>query len=433
MSQKIWFWSLCISMGGLLFGLDCAVISGAEMTIQNLWQLSPQMHGRAISSALMGTIVGAAFGNIPSNRLGRKKTLFLVGILFFVTSIGAALAWNVYVFILFRFLGGIAIGASSVVAPVYISEIAPAKHRGKMVMAFQINIVAGILLAYLTNYLIDLYITQAGWRWMLGIVALPSLLFSVGLIFVPESPRWLILYQHNSDAAKKILACIEDNVEQAIENIKKSVQNNMSHTKFFQKKYFTPIFLSFLIAFFNQVSGINAVIYYAPRIFQMTGLGSSSALLSTIGIGVVNFISTILGWYLIDRYGRRFLMYIGSFGYIISLGMITYCFYNQQFTLVPTFIYIFILSHAIGQGAVIWVFIAEIFPNEIRSQGMSWGCMVHWIFATLISDQFTNITHHFGATSIFGFFAFMMILQLLFVWKLMPETKGVSLEKTAYH
>ena len=429
MKNKIIFWSITVALGGLLFGLDTAVISGAEQKIESLWNLSPNLHALAISSALIGTIFGAGLGNYPSDLIGRKKTLTIIGILFFISAIGSGIANNVYTFIIFRLIGGLSIGASSVVAPVYISEIAPAKHRGKMTMAFQINIVAGILIAYFTNYLISSLHIENDWRWMLGIVAIPSLLFIIFLQFTPESPRWLILYKNNIKEAQKILALTEENVQDAVKNILDSATENQSSERLFTAKYAFPLLLAFLLAFFNQFSGINAVIYYAPRIFAQTGLGEESALLSTTGIGIVNLISTFIGWSLIDKFGRKKLMYMGSIGYIISLATIAIAFYTKTFFIVPTFIYIFILSHAIGQGAVIWVFIAEIFPSAVRAKGMSWGCLTHWVFAALITYIFPIINESVGGATIFAFFSFMMVFQLIFVWKLMPETKGVSLEE----
>lgn len=429
MSRKILCWTIVVSLGGLLFGLDCAVISGAEQAIQKLWNLSNAMHGFAISSFLIGTIIGAAAGNIPSNIWGRKPTLIIIGILFFISSLGSALASHVTVFILYRIIGGLSIGASSVVAPVYIAEIAPAPKRGQMVMFFQLSIVSGILLAYFTNYELNkLFPATEAWRWMLGIVAFPALVFIFGLFFIPESPRWLIIYKNNILKAQHILKQINENFLEEVNLIKNSASAAQIKTAFFQRKYMYPILLSFLIAFFNQLSGINAVIYYAPRIFEYAHFGKDSALFISVGIGVVNILSTILGWYLIDRFGRKFLMYLGSIGYIISLIAITFCFIYESYNFVPYLIYLFILSHAVGQGSVIWVFISEIFPNAVRAQGSSWGCMIHWVFDTLITFSFPILAVQFGPAVIFGFFAVMMVGQLIFVWKLMPETKGVSLE-----
>lgn len=426
MHKKLALWSITVGLGGLLFGLDVAVISGAEQAIQQLWNLSNWMHGTAIAMALYGTVVGAAMGNIPANKIGRKKTLFWIGILFLVTSIGAALATNVYMFMLFRFVSGLSIGASSVVAPVYISEIAPPKYRGRMVISFQLNVVAGILLAYLSNYLLQGTGGTADWRWMLGVVAVPSLLFSVLMLFTPESPRWLVLYKNDAAAAKKILSITGEATDEMIDAIRKSVSGVKE--KLFSKKYARPLLLAFLIAFFNQLSGINAIIYFAPKVFEMAGIGRNGALLSSVGIGAVNFIFTLTGWYLIDRFGRKALMYLGSIGYIVSLSLIAIAFYTGNSSMIVYYVFLFIAAHAVGQGAVIWVFLSELFPNAVRASGTSFGCLTHWVFAALIAQVFPFFAANISGTYIFGFFAFMMVLQLLYVWKMMPETKGVALE-----
>lgn len=426
MHKKLALWSITVGLGGLLFGLDVAVISGAEQAIQQLWNLSNWMHGTAIAMALYGTVVGAAMGNIPANKIGRKKTLFWIGILFLVTSIGAALATNVYMFMLFRFVSGLSIGASSVVAPVYISEIAPPKYRGRMVISFQLNVVAGILLAYLSNYLLQGTGGAEDWRWMLGVVAVPSLLFSVLMLFTPESPRWLVLYKNDAATAKKILSITGEATDEMIDAIRKSVSGVKE--KLFSKKYARPLLLAFLIAFFNQLSGINAIIYFAPKVFEMAGIGRSGALLSSVGIGAVNFIFTITGWYLIDRFGRKALMYLGSIGYIVSLSLIAIAFYTGNSSMIVYYVFLFIAAHAVGQGAVIWVFLSELFPNAVRASGTSFGCLTHWVFAALIAQVFPFFAANISGTYIFGFFAFMMVLQLLYVWKMMPETKGVALE-----
>lgn len=434
MNSKLVLWSVTVGLGGFLFGLDVAVISGAEKAIQQLWNLSDWMHGTAIAMALYGTAFGAAFGNLPANRIGRKQTLIWIGILFFVSSIGAAIAADVYSFMLFRFISGLSIGASSVVAPVYIAEIAPPKIRGRMVISFQLNVVSGILIAYLSNYLLQGVGGQNDWRWMLGVVAIPSLLFSVLMLLVPETPRWLILFKKDEETAKKVLAITGESSDRIIRQIRESVSSGSD--KLFNKKFYRPLLQAFLLAFFNQLSGINAIIYFAPKVFEMAGIGRDGALLSTVGIGVINLLFTIAGWYLIDRFGRRTLMYIGSLGYIISLALIAYSFYSEAHSFITIYVFIFIAAHAVGQGAVIWVFISEIFPNAVRAAGTSFGCLTHWVFAALIAQVFPFFATQFGGTGIFTFFCAMMILQLLFVWKMMPETKGVSLEdmdKTALH
>jgi MFS transporter, SP family, arabinose:H+ symporter len=429
MNSKLVLWSITVGLGGFLFGLDTAVISGAVGDIEQLWQLDKLNLGFAVAMALYGTVVGAAFGGVPADKFGRKPTLLWIGILFFVSAVGAAVAQDVNTFMLFRFIGGLSIGASSVVAPVYISEIAPPQYRGRMVISFQANIVIGILIAYVSNYLLE-GTGDNDWRWMLGIVAIPSLIFSIMMFFTPESPRWLILHKGDEATARKVLAITDPSVDKAVEDIKASAESEKASgiEPLFSKKYSLPLILAFLFAFFNQASGINAIIYYAPNIFEMTGLGKDSALLSTAGIGVVNLIFTIAGWYLIDRFGRKTLMYIGSIGYIVSLALIAYAFKTEAHNLTTYYIFMFIASHAIGQGAVIWVFISEIFPNSVRASGMAWGSLTHWVFAAVIANVFPVFAKQFGGAPIFAFFAVMMVLQLLYVWFMMPETKGVSLE-----
>ncbi|MEO5893616.1 MAG: sugar porter family MFS transporter [Ferruginibacter sp.] len=431
--RKVIIWSLVVALGGFLFGFDTAVISGAEKSIQQYWNLSSAEHGLTVSIALIGTIFGALFGSIPSDRFGRKKTLFLVAVLYLVASLGTALAHNWYLFLLFRFLGGIGVGASSVTAPVYISEISPAKKRGSLVALFQFNVVFGILISYFSNYLIGTS-TETSWRWMLGIQAVPSLIFLLLVRLVPETPRWLILKGGKFEAAKSILQIINpQGYETDYNKIMKGhelVAEKRDSEKLFQRKYKFPVTLAILFAVFNQVSGINAIIYYAPRIFEMTGLGTKSSLLSTAGIGLVNFLFTLLAIRFIDKIGRRTLMLIGSFGLILSLGMVARTFFVhdfENFTVVIGLL-LFIAFFAFSQGAVIWVFIAEIFPNQVRAKGQTLGSVTHWIMAAIIAFIFPVLAERLGGGVTFLFFTVMMILQLLFVWKMMPETKGRSLE-----
>ena len=428
MNKKIITWSIAVGLGGLLFGMDVAVISGAEKTIQQLWGLSDWVHGIAIAMALFGTSIGAAFGNIPANRIGRKKSLIWIGVLFFVSSVGAALAPEVISFMVFRFISGLSIGASSVVAPVYISEIAPAKYRGRLVISFQLNNVAGILLAYLSNYLLQGVGGENDWRWMLGIVAVPSLFFSLFMLSVPETPRWLLLFKNDEAHAKEVLSITEDDPDKTIRELKAASTHRSE--PLFNKKFYKPLLLAFLLATFNQLSGINAIIYFAPRVFEMAHIEKSSAFLSTVGIGVVNLFFTMLGWSLIDKFGRRTLMFIGSLGYIISLSLIAWSFHTGSGSFIVYYVFLFIAAHAVGQGAVIWVFISEIFPNSVRAAGTSFGSLTHWAWATIITLVFPSFAGNpnIGGTKIFAFFAVMMVLQLLYVWKMMPETKGVALE-----
>lgn len=430
--NKLLIWSLTVALGGFLFGLDVAVISGAEQTIQQLWHLSDAMHGLAISIALYGTVAGAALGGFFADALGRKKSLFWVGVFFFVSALGSAFAQDVYTFMIFRLIGGFSIGASSVISPLYISEIAPPKKRGFLVALFQFNIVFGILVAYVSNYFFQKIISgDNDWRWMLGIVGIPSLIFTFLTTLISESPRWLVNKKNDPVKALEVLQQIDPSIaDTTLANIIKSKNEAATQQKvpFFSAKYRWPILLAFLLAFFNQASGINAIIYYAPRVFEMTGLGKSAALLSSTGIGVVNLVFTMIGLSLIDRFGRRALMYIGSIGYIISLGLIAFAFYRESFEGMTIFVFAFIAAHAIGQGAVIWVFVGEIFSNEVRASGQSFGGLTHWVFAAIIANIFPIVAGRFGGGPIFLFFTIMMVFQLLYVRFMMPETKGIALE-----
>lgn len=431
---KVTRWSLVIALGGFLFGMDTAVISGAEQTIQALWALSAWEHGLTVSIALIGTVVGAMLGGIPTDRIGRKKTLFWIAVIFLVSAIGSALAIDWATFLLFRFLGGLGVGCSSVTAPMHIGELSPASHRGRLVAMFQFNVVLGILIAYLSNYLLQ-DLGDSGWRWMLGVQAVPSVIFLILILSIPESPRWLVVHQGNLEEARRILAEINPataNVElQAILSQRTHTNGHSHKVSLFSSKYRFSVTLAVLFAMFNQLSGINAVIYYAPRIFQMTGLGTDSALLSTAGLGLVNFAFTLMAMNFIDRYGRRTLMLIGSVGVIATLGMVSSAFYLQQFNgyLVPICLFVYIAFFAFSQGAVIWVFISEIFPTEVRAKGQALGSFTHWFMATVIAFTFPVITETLGGGNSFMLFTVMMVFQLVFVLKLMPETKGRSLEE----
>jgi sugar porter (SP) family MFS transporter len=435
MNKKLLLWSIVVALGGFLFGFDTAVISGAEQDIKRIWGLSDVVHGIAIGIALYGTVVGALFGGIPATKFGRKKTLLWIGLFYLVSAAGSSLAPDVYSFMAFRLLGGFAIGASSVVAPMYISEIAPAKNRGKLVATFQFNIVFGIVIAYISNYFLQGIDGDNSWRWMLGVVAIPSAAYCILILFVPESPRWLIVHKGDYDTARKTLEVSDPaGVDEAIESLKISIAEDKqkeSLASFFTKRYSVPIMLAFLIAVFNQLSGINAIIYFAPRVFELAGIGKDGAFLQSAGIGVVNLVFTMLGLYLIDRIGRKKLMLIGSIGYILSLTAVAAAFYFNQLggMIVPVLLFVFIASHAIGQGAVIWVFISEVFPNSVRAYGQSLGSSTHWILAAIITTVFPIMATRFGPAPLFLFFAIMMVLQLLWVIFKMPETKGVPLEQ----
>ncbi|MGB6151489.1 MAG: sugar porter family MFS transporter [Pricia sp.] len=429
--NKIWVWSITAALAGFLFGFDTVVISGADQKLQSLWGSSDVFHGVVVMAmALWGTVVGAILGGIPVNRLGRKKTLLWIGILYTVSALGSAFANDPIVFALFRFVGGLGVGASTIAAPAYISEIAPAKDRGKLVGLYQFNIVFGILIAFLSNYLLS-GIGENDWRWMIGVEAIPAILYTLFVIGVPKSPRWLLTKDRKTEA-ENVLRLIypAEDIKVMLAKIDDEMKQTVSGENIFLKKYRFPLTLAFLVAFFNQVSGINAFLYYAPRIFEEAGLGESTALLSSIGIGAINMLFTLLGVYLIDRLGRKQLMYVGSVGYIISLSLVSCAFFFEwQGLSVPIFLFVFIAAHAIGQGTVIWVFISEIFPNHLRGSGQSFGSSVHWILAAIIPSLIPVLFTAIGAGTVFAFFAFMMVLQLLFVWFMMPETKGKTLEE----
>ena len=438
--NKLLSWSIVAALAGFIFGFDTVVISGANQPIKDLWHTSPLFHGFFIMSmALWGTVIGAIFGGIPTEKYGRKKVLLWIGIFFAVSAIGSALAPNPYLFSFFRFMGGVGIGVSSVVAPTYISEISTSKNRGRLTALYQFNIVFGILIAFLSNYFLQGVGGADDWRWMLGVLAVPSLIYTVMVFGIPESPRWLISKKNDLPSAKKILLQmgVEDTDAEiaSIIAINKHSEVANEKTSFFNKKYRRVIYLAFMVAFFNQLSGINFILYYAPEILEKAGLAAKESLLNSIAIGGTNLIFTFVGLYLIDRLGRKTLLIIGSFGYIISLGLVAYAFNSHAS---PAFLLssllLFIASHAIGQGAVIWVFISEIFPNKIRAMGQSFGASIHWVFAaliTLITPVFLDSKNGIFKDNpwpIFAFFAGMMVLQLIWVLTKVPETKGVSLE-----
>ncbi|NNV54772.1 sugar porter family MFS transporter [Limnovirga soli] len=438
--NKLLLWSVVAALAGFIFGFDTVVISGANLPIKELWHTTPLFHGFFIMSmALWGTVIGAMFGGIPTEKYGRKKVLLWIGILFSVSALGSALATNPYAFSFFRFIGGLGIGVSSVAAPTYISEISTAKTRGRLVGMYQFNIVFGILIAFFSNYLLKGFDGNNDWRWMLGVMAIPSLIYTLMVFSIPESPRWLISIKQDFAKAKEVLLLIgADNPDEEMKNIQAAndaIAAGISRS-FFSSKYKKVLWLAFFVAFFNQWSGINFILYYAPEILERAGIAAKDSLFNSIAIGGTNLLFTFAGLYLIDRIGRKQLLIIGSLGYIISLASVAYSFYaHAGDVLLMCSLLAFIASHAIGQGAVIWVFISEIFPNNIRAFGQSFGASVHWVFAALITlitplflDKDKGI---FGDNPwpIFAFFSFMMALQLFWVLTKMPETRGVSLEE----
>jgi len=516
-NKRLFIWSLTSSAAGLLFGFDTVVISGAEKTIQELWGLNPTVHGLAISMALWGTVFGSFFGGWPTERFGRKKTLFGIGVLYFVSAVGSAFAPEVYSFMLARFIGGLGVGASTVAAPLYIAEISPARWRGRLTGLFQFNIVFGLLVAFVSNAALG-SVGENAWRWMLGVEAFPALVYTLLCLAIPESPRWLIAHSGQRQAGIDVFRMIDPNtpqeeLEATADKIEAGVEDKNTATRFWTARLKIPIMLAFLIAVFNQLSGINAILYFAPRIFSLTGLESSAALLQSVGIGVTCLVFTMIGLYLIDRLGRRTLLYIGSLGYITSLGLCAWAFftYAAQFdvasqaialketctkleaaneedreellgtyaedqkslvqaslqgdyqgrpvviksadkpaavkeianqalkeaselagaggTIVLFCVFAFVSAHAVGQGAVIWVFIGEIFPNRSRAAGQALGCSTHWVCAALITLFFPMAIEAFVPGYIFTFFCCMMVLQLIWVKVMVPETKGVPLEE----
>lgn len=435
MNQRLFVWSLTSALAGFLFGFDTIVISGAEQDIQTLWSLDGLMHGLCTSAALWGTVLGAILGGVPTERFGRRKTLIWIGGLYFVSAVGSGIAPDEYIFMLARFVGGVGVGIATVASPLYISEISPPGLRGRLAGMFQFNIVFGILVAFVSNYLIGRYVDEAvAWRWMLGVEALPALIYTIMCLTIPESPRWLIAHGGDRAAGIEVFRSVNpDFSEQQLSELADSVQSaggeQVTKSKFFTNRLRTPILLAFLVAFFNQLSGINAILYFAPRIFEWTGLGESAALLQSVGIGITNLIFTYIGLWLIDRVGRRTLLYIGSFGYILSLGLCAWAFSAEAYQIVPTCIFAFIAAHAIGQGAVIWVFISEIFPNRHRASGQALGSSTHWLFAASLTFVFPLAAEAFPPATIFGFFCGMMVLQLIWVYRFVPETKGIPLEE----
>jgi len=429
--KQVFYWSLVAAFAGLLFGFDTVVISGADKKLQSLWGSSDAFHGSVVMAmALWGTVAGALFGAFPTQRLGRKKTLLWVGVFYSVSAIGSALANDPFSFAIFRFIGGLGVGVSTIAAPAYISEIAPAKDRGRLVGLYQFSLVLGILLAFVSNYLLS-GIGENAWRWMMGVEAFPAIFYTLLCFRIPRSPRWLIS-SGLLDEAKTVFMQIdpEGSFDQLVNEINENSNKTSNEESIFDKKYRFPLKLAFLVAFFNQLSGINAFLYYAPRIFEEGGLGESTSLLSSIGIGVTNLIFTFVGISLIDKLGRRSLMYYGSFGYIISLSLVACAFFFEWGgLLIPVFLFLFIASHAIGQGAIIWVYISEIFPNHLRNSGQSFGVSVHWVLAAIIPSFVPLLFASIGPGVVFSIFAIFMVFQLIFVHYMMPETRGISLEE----
>lgn len=440
MTRALFFSSIIAALGGLLFGFDAAVISGTVDALKAEYELASWGLGITVSSALVGTIVGAIMVGLPSDRLGRRWTLMCIALIYLVSAVGSALAWDWTSFLVFRVLGGLGIGGASVVSPMYIAEISPAHLRGRLVAVAQLNIVLGILAAYLSNYMIAaLDLGAVEWRWMFGVEAFPALAFFLLLFLTPRSPRWLVACGRDEQARAtlRIVGTDTGDVDAELDAIRHSLrdQSKALHEPLLQKRFVKPILLVVAIAMFNQLSGINAVILYAPSIFKMASANSDSALMQSVVIGLMNLVFTIAAMAVIDQLGRRKLMLIGSIGYVLSLGTIAACFYTfgNDFSTAGGYILlaallVFIASHAFGQGAVIWVFIGEIFPNSVRARGQSLGSFTHWVMAAIMSAMFPVVAE-LSAGHVFLFFAVVMLGQLAWVLLLMPETRGIPLEE----
>lgn len=416
------------SLGGLLFGFDTAVISGAEKAIQQIYGLSDFSHGFTIAIALFGTIVGALVCSRPVEKYGRLKSLKTVAYLYLISALGSALIVNWYSFLFFRFIGGLAVGASSVVGPMYIAEVSPSHWRGRFVAFFQFNIVFGIVIAYLSNYCISGIPND--WQWMLGVLAIPALLFGILLNTVPESPRWLVKKHRDEQARQSLIKIGETDVDKELAEIEASLFSDTgSNEGLFQRKYLKPLLYAFFIATFNQLSGINSILYYAPRIFELSGVFHDSAMMQSIIIGLTNLTFTMIGMVLIDKVGRKNLLYVGSLGMVISLASVSYGFYTNDFSGYYMLICLmgFIAFFAVSLGAVIWVLISEVFPTAVRSKGQVFGSMTHWVWNAILSWMFPVFLVT-GGTYIFGFFAVAMLFSFFFALKL-PETKNKSLEQ----
>ena len=421
------------ALGSLLFGFDTAVISGTTEALRHVFVLNDNLLGFTVSSALLGTMLGALSAGRPADWWGRQRVLTLLAVFFLVSALGCAAAWNWSALLFFRFIGGAAVGGASVVCPMYITEIAPAKRRGFLVAVSQLNIVVGILLAYFSNYLVA-YLLGAenplAWRWMFGVMALPSVAFFAATLVIPESPRWLVKGRRSAEATA-VLARLghEDPVRECREieeSLAAQVPGATEHL--FQRRYLRPLLLALMIAAFNQLDGINAVIYYTADIFRMAGADKGGALMESVIVGLTNLLMTFVGMALIDRVGRKALLLVGSVTFVFSHLLAAWVFatHAQGWIVIAALMGV-VGSHAYSQGAVVWVVINELLPNAVRASGSSAACFLMWTLCAAIGWVFPIIAHASGAFA-FGFFALMMVLQFVLVWKFLPETKGVTLE-----
>jgi SP family arabinose:H+ symporter-like MFS transporter len=424
--------TIVAALGGLLFGFDTAVIAGTTAGLTRTFALTPSGLGWTVAIALVGTVLGSILAGIPGDRYGRRDSLRLMAILYLISALGCAFAWDWYSLVFFRFIGGLGIGGSSVLGPMYIAEIAPAKWRGRLVGFFQFNVVAGILLAYFSNYLIGISVANnVEWRWMLGVSGIPALLFFGMLFVIPRSPRWLVQKSRVEEARSVLVLIGEENVDEELQDIVRSIDVEHGHGResLFQWKYRFPIFLAVSIAMFNQLSGINAILYYLNDIFARAGFSKVSGDLQAVMIGFTNLIFTIIAMSIIDRVGRKTLLLIGALGCTVCLGGVSAVFFsNAHENLLVWLLVGFIAFFSFSQGAVIWVYISEVFPTRVRAHGQSLGSFTHWIMNAGISLSFPIIASGSRGAP-FVFFATMMLVQFFVVLFTYPETKGVTLEQ----
>ena len=420
------------ALGGLLFGFDTAVISGTTSALTQTYQLSPFLLGVTVFSALFGTVLGAMLAGFPGERFGRRDSLRVMAVLYLVSGLGCAIAWNWYALVIFRFVGGLGVGGSSVLGPMYIAEISPAKLRGRLVGFFQFNVVFGILVAYFSNYVISLQQFGATeWRWELGVTAIPAALFFVMLFTIPRSPRWLVKKGRVAEARAVLQATGDENYEHDLQEIVASINIEQSQAteKLFTRKYAFPIFLAVSIGVFNQLSGINVILYYLNQIFDYAGFSKVSGNLQAVAIGATNLLFTMIAMSVIDKLGRKTLLLVGAVGTALCLAGVSIIFLSGQHQNLLVWLLIgYIAFFAFSQGAVIWVYLSEVFPNSVRAKGQSLGSFSHWFMNAAISLIFPVVAHASGASP-FVFFSVMMVVQFFVVWFVYPETKGLSLEE----
>ncbi|WP_321347821.1 sugar porter family MFS transporter [uncultured Draconibacterium sp.] len=434
--QNVLLIAIIIALGGFLFGYDIAMMSGTTTQLESLYNLNSFWLGFTTAVAIIGTIVGTIIIGKPAEKFGRKKSLILLSGLFAVSTLGSAFALSWGMLLFFRFVTGVLLGCITVVTPMFIAEISPAKKRGQLVLLNQFFVVTAIFLAFAVNYLLANIFESGSWRWMIGVEAIPAAIFFLLLNLVPESPRWLINKGRTDEALAVFQRIKAENPEEEVSIVKVAVEQEeaIEHGKLFVRENRFPVMIAILIAAFNQLAGINAIMIYAPRVFEMAGFGTNASLLQSISVGATNLLFTFVALFLIDKYGRRTLLMTGSVGMVFFLGMLSKSFFIQNYSDLGGYgvmIYLmgFIAFFAFSQGAVLWVVISEIFPNKVRSKGQALGTFTHWIFAAALIWGFPVLNNTVGGGISFGFFAVMMVLHFFFAWKILPETKGKSLEE----